>query len=101
MRPNEMRISCRPSCRRPHKPTFHSALEEGAAHAEFGASSACRLHARVRRRPGAIIDSPPRRQVPCSVSSKAGDHAGSRQCGPVQALRLDAVMADCRRARSH
>ena len=41
--PNEMRISCRRSCQRPHKPTFHSALWEGAAHTEAGA--ACGLSA--------------------------------------------------------
>jgi len=27
--PNEWRISCRPSSRPPHKPTFHSSLNEG------------------------------------------------------------------------
>ena len=47
--PNEMRISCRPSGRRAHKPSFLTALKELAARAEIRASPACRLHARVRR----------------------------------------------------
>jgi hypothetical protein len=48
--PNEMRISCRPSCSRPYKLSFHSAFEEPAARAEPCARPACRLHARVRLR---------------------------------------------------
>jgi hypothetical protein len=45
---NEMRISCRRSCQRPHKPSFHSALVEPTAHDELRAHLDCRLHARVR-----------------------------------------------------
>ncbi len=45
---NEMRISCRRSCWRPHQPSFHNTLTKGAARAEFRAHAACRLHARVR-----------------------------------------------------
>ena len=52
-RPNDWRISCRPSSPRPHKPSFLSALKEGAARVEPLAGPACRLHARVRQRPSA------------------------------------------------
>ena len=44
---NDLRISCGPSGRRPHKPTLPP---EGAARAGPGATPARRLHARVRRR---------------------------------------------------
>ncbi len=37
LRPNDLRISCRPSSPRPHKATFHSAPEESCARAEFRA----------------------------------------------------------------
>jgi len=36
---NDMRISCGRSWFRPNNPTFHSALQEGAARAEAGARS--------------------------------------------------------------
>ena len=50
--PNDWRISCRPSCPRPHQPTLpSSAPSEGAARVESRAGPACRLHARVRLRP--------------------------------------------------
>ena len=45
-----MQISCRLSCRRPHKsmlPLF--GLEEGRARAESRPAPACRLHLRVRQ----------------------------------------------------
>jgi hypothetical protein len=54
-RPNDWRISCRPSCARPHEPLFLSALTEGAARAEPCARPAYRLHARVRRWPAAEL----------------------------------------------
>jgi hypothetical protein len=41
--PNEMRISCRLSSRRPHKPTFLSGVTGGFARTEPGARPACRL----------------------------------------------------------
>jgi transposase len=47
---NDWRLSCRPSSSRLHKPSFHSALMEGAARAESRARPACRLQARVRPR---------------------------------------------------
>jgi hypothetical protein len=50
--PNDMRISCRPSCPLPHKPTLHSACRASAARMEAGAPPACRLHARVRHHSG-------------------------------------------------
>jgi hypothetical protein len=37
--PNDLRISCGPSCRRPHNPTFHSALTASCGRAEGGAQS--------------------------------------------------------------
>jgi hypothetical protein len=46
---NELRISCRRSCRRPQKPTLRLVLEGRGARAELGTRPACRLHARVRR----------------------------------------------------
>jgi len=51
--PYVWRISCRPSCWRPHKPTLPlSGREEGRAGAEFRPTPACRLHARVGRHAG-------------------------------------------------
>jgi hypothetical protein len=47
-------FSSKPSSRRPHKPTFLSALKEAAARAE-AALPACRLHAGVRRRPPPVV----------------------------------------------
>ena len=44
-----MRISCGPSSRPPHKPTFHSALTTRCGRAEARALPARRLHARVRQ----------------------------------------------------
>ena len=46
--PNEMQISCRRSCRRPHKLTFRSVLTGRCARAERGTLPACRLHLLVR-----------------------------------------------------
>jgi hypothetical protein len=37
LRPHDWRISRKPSDSRPHKPTFHTALEEDTARAEAGA----------------------------------------------------------------
>ena len=54
-----MRISCRRSCRRPHKPSLLIAPEELAARAEPCALSACRLHARVRPLARAELNGPP------------------------------------------
>jgi hypothetical protein len=55
--PNDMRISCGPSCRRPHKPTLPSfAPSENGARAAPRARPARRLHARVRR-PDARVNS--------------------------------------------
>jgi hypothetical protein len=50
LRPNDLRISCGPSCRRPHKPTFRNALKDLRARAGLDAYPARRLHARVRQR---------------------------------------------------
>jgi hypothetical protein len=48
--PNDLRISCGRSSRRPHKPTFRFVLKGRSARAELGTPPARRLHARVRRR---------------------------------------------------
>jgi hypothetical protein len=77
-RPNEMRISCGPSCRRPHKPLFHRAPSALRARAEPGSYSARRLHARVRRQPEAELRAlslaPLRQPARCDPS-----HACSRE----------------------
>ena len=68
--PNDLRISCRRSCWRPHKPSFLIAPWELAARAECCAHPACRLHARVRlRRYGHSVE---RSLVPL-------DHPGNEQ----------------------
>jgi hypothetical protein len=51
--PNDWRISCGPSCARPHQLWFRSVLAGRCARAKSGTFPARRLHARVRRhRPG-------------------------------------------------